>query len=60
MASIFSVHEAVSNAQAGMEAAGARPDLLLPFYLFLLVLFFAYIYPIAVWTRSLERKYAVA
>ena len=60
MASIFSVHEAVSNAQAGMEAAGARPDLLLPFYLFLLCLFFAYIYPIAVWTRSLERKYAVA
>ena len=60
MASLFSVHEAVSNAQAGMEAAGARPDLLLPFYLFLLCLFFAYIYPIAVWTRSLERRYAVA
>jgi polar amino acid transport system permease protein len=60
MASIFSVHEAVSNAQAGMEAAGARPEFLLPFYLFLLCLFFAYIYPIAVWTRSLERKYAVA
>jgi polar amino acid transport system permease protein len=59
IASIFSIHEAVSNAQAGMEAAGARPDLLLPFYLFLLCLFFAYIYPIAVWTRMLERKYAV-
>jgi polar amino acid transport system permease protein len=60
MAAIFSVHEAVSNAQAGMEAAGARPDLLIPFYLFLLCLFFAYIYPIAVWTLALERKYAVA
>lgn len=60
MASIFSVHEAVSNAQAGMEAAGARPEFLFPFYLFLLCLFFAYIYPIAVWTRFLERKYAVA
>jgi polar amino acid transport system permease protein len=59
MASIFSIREAVSNAQAGMEAAGARPDLLVPFYLFLLCLFFAYIYPIAVWTRKLERKYAV-
>ncbi|MBT9293166.1 amino acid ABC transporter permease [Prosthecodimorpha staleyi] len=59
MASIFSVHEAVSNAQAGMEAAGARPDLLFPFYLFLLCLFFAYIYPIALWTRRLEQKYAV-
>lgn len=59
MASIFSIHEAVSNAQAGMEAAGARPDLLFPFYLFLLCLFFAYIYPIALWTRRLERKYVV-
>jgi polar amino acid transport system permease protein len=59
MASIFSVNEAVSNAQAGMEAAGARPDLLFPFYLFLLCLFFAYIYPIALLTRRLERRYAI-
>jgi polar amino acid transport system permease protein len=59
MASIFSVHEAVANAQAAMEAAGARPEFLFPFYLFLLCLFFAYIYPIAVWTRALERKYHV-
>ncbi|MFG1201408.1 ABC transporter permease subunit [Xanthobacter aminoxidans] len=59
MASIFSVHEAVWNAQSGMEAAGARPELLLPFYLFLLCLFFIYIYPIALCTRKLERKYAV-
>ena len=40
-------------------AAGARPGLLLPFYLFLLCLFFIYIYPIAIWTRKLERKYVV-
>jgi polar amino acid transport system permease protein len=59
MAAIFSVHEAVANAQAAMEAAGARPEFLFPFYLFLLCLFFAYIYPIAVWTRTLERKYHV-
>lgn len=59
IASIFSIHEAVSNTQAAMEAAGARPEFLFPFYLFLLCLFFAYIYPIAVWTRKLERKYAV-
>ncbi|MGY2049679.1 amino acid ABC transporter permease [Methylobacterium sp. JK268] len=59
MASIFSVHEAVANAQASMEAAGARPELLLPFYLFLLCLFFVYIYPIALYTRVLERRYAV-
>ena len=60
MASILGVREAVGNAQAAMEAAGARPELLAPFYLFLLCLFFAYIYPIAIWTRKLERKYAVA
>lgn len=58
MASILGVHEAVGNAQAAMEAAGGRPDFLIPFYLFLLCLFFAYIYPIAIWTRTLERKYA--
>jgi polar amino acid transport system permease protein len=59
IASIFSIHEAVSNTQAAMEAAGARPEFLFPFYLFLLCLFFAYIYPIAVLTRKLEQKYAV-
>jgi len=60
MASILGVREAVGNAQAAMEAAGARPEFLIPFYLFLLCLFFAYIYPIALWTRKLERKYVVA
>ena len=60
MASILGVREAVGNAQAAMEAAGARPELLVPFYLFLLLLFFAYIYPISIWTRVIERRYAVA
>ncbi|MEF2552944.1 ABC transporter permease subunit [Aurantimonas sp. A2-1-M11] len=59
MASILGVREAVGNAQAAMEAAGARPELLAPFYLFLLLLFFVYIYPISIWTRMIERKYAV-
>jgi polar amino acid transport system permease protein len=59
IASIFSVREAVASSQAAMEAAGARPEFLFPFYLFLLCLFFAYIWPIAVWTRKLERKYVV-
>ena len=59
MASILGVNEALGNTQAAMEAAGARPEFLLPFYLFLLCLFFAYIYPIAIWTRKLEHKYAV-
>lgn len=60
MASILGVQEAVGNAQAAMEAAGSRPEFLIPFYLFLMCLFFAYIYPIALWTRKLEMKYAVA
>ena len=59
MASVLGVREAVGSAQAAMEAAGARPELLLPFYLFLLILFFAYIYPISVWTRAIERKYDI-
>lgn len=60
MASILGVQEAVGNAQAAMEAAGSRPELLMPFYGFLLVLFFAYIYPIAILTHRLERKYGFA
>lgn len=59
MASILGVRDVVGNTQAAMEAAGARPDLLAPFYLFIMCLFFLYIYPISVWTRKLERKYAV-
>jgi len=60
MASILGVQEAVGNAQAAMEAAGARPELLIPFYGFLLLLFFVYIYPIAILTHRLERKYGFA
>ena len=36
-----------------------QPELLMPFYGFALVMFFAYCYPIARWTISLERRYAV-
>lgn len=40
-------------------AAENRSDLLIPFYLYLLCLFFIYCYPIARWTIGLERKFAV-
>lgn len=60
MASILGVRDVVGNTQAAMEAAGARPDLMAPFYLLVMGLFFLYIYPISIWTRKLERKYAVA
>jgi polar amino acid transport system permease protein len=58
VASILGVHEAVGNAQQAMEAAGARTALLVPFYSFILLLFFIYIYPISRLTGWLERKYA--
>lgn len=59
IASILGVHEAVGNTQQAMEAAGARTVLLVPFYSFILLLFFIYIYPISRLTLWLERKYYV-
>lgn len=59
LCSIMGVEEAVTFTQQAMSAEGGRPDLLTPFYIFLLVIFFIYIYPIARWTVRLERKYAV-
>ncbi|MBK5571101.1 MAG: amino acid ABC transporter permease [Ensifer sp. SSB1] len=59
MASILGVEEAVNNAQAAMNAAGSKPEYLVPFYLFVMALFFLYIYPIALWTRKLEKTFAV-
>ena len=59
IAAVLGVHEAVGNAQQAMEALGARTSLLVPFYSFILVLFFFYIYPISRLTLWLERRYAV-
>ena len=59
IAAVLGVHEAVGNAQQAMEALGARTSLLVPFYSFILLLFFFYIYPISRLTLWLERKYAV-
>ena len=58
LASILGVHEGLSMTRAAINAVG-RPDMLLPFYLYLLALFFIYTYPISVWTMRLERRYAV-
>jgi polar amino acid transport system permease protein len=59
LCSIMGVEESVTFTQQAMAAEGGRPELLTPFYVFLLVVFFIYIYPIARWTVRLERKYAV-
>ena len=59
LCSIMGVEESVTFTQQAMSAEGGRPDLLTPFYIFLLVIHFAYTYPIARWTVRLERKFAV-
>jgi polar amino acid transport system permease protein len=58
LASILGVSEGLTITRAALSAEG-NPDLLAPFYLFLLALFFLYSYPISVWTLRLERRYAV-
>ncbi len=59
LCSIMGVEESVRLAQDAMTAEDSRTELLAPFYMFLLIIFFLYCYPIARWTIALERKYAV-
>jgi polar amino acid transport system permease protein len=59
LCSIMGVEEAVNLSQQAMAAEDSRPELLAPFYTFLMVVFFIYCYPIARWTIYLERKYTV-
>lgn len=56
--SILGVQDAMTLTQDALAAEG-RQNLLIPFYLWLMVWFFAYTYPIARWTRHLERRFAV-
>ncbi len=58
ISAILGVREALGSAQSATESAGASADLLFPFYGFLMVLFFAYIYPISLWTKRLELRFA--
>ena len=41
------------------DAVQERPELMLPMYLLLLLMFFAYCYPIARLTMALERRFNV-
>ncbi|MHB1302095.1 MAG: amino acid ABC transporter permease [Acidiphilium sp.] len=58
LASIVGVNEVVTLAGQVQAAEGGRTDLLAPIYGYVLLLFFIYSYPISVWTRRLERRYA--
>ena len=59
LVSLLGVEEIVTLARQAMAAENGRPELLVPFYGFCLVIFFAYCYPIARFTIALERKFAV-
>lgn len=56
--SIVGIQDAMTLTRAALIAE-ARTDLYIPFYLMLLVMFFAYCYPIARYTQALERRFSV-
>ena len=57
--SILGVEEVLNLTRQAIEAENNRPELLVPFYGFVLLIFFVYCYPIALWTVSLEKRFAV-
>ena len=57
--SILGVEEVLNLTRQAIEAENNRPELLVPFYGFVLLIFFLYCYPIARLTVWLERKYAL-
>lgn len=57
LASIVGVSEVMTLTQRVTNAEG-RTDLLIPIYSYVLLWFFVYCYPISVWTRRLEARYA--
>jgi polar amino acid transport system permease protein len=59
LASIVGVSEVMTLTGRALSAEGGRPELLAPFYGFVLLLFFVYCYPIARFTVWLEQKFAV-
>ncbi|TNJ43303.1 amino acid ABC transporter permease [Phaeobacter sp. B1627] len=59
LVSLLGVTELVTLSRQAMEAEGNNPSLLVPFYGFALIIFFAYCYPIARLTMRLEKKFAV-
>jgi len=58
LASIVGVNE-VMTLTGDALGAESRPELLLPFYGYILLWFFLYCYPIARWTIRFERRFAV-
>lgn len=59
LCSLLGIEEIITLSRQAMEAEDNHPELLVPFFGFALILFFAYCYPIARLTMRLERKFAV-
>ncbi|MEM9605673.1 MAG: amino acid ABC transporter permease [Pseudomonadota bacterium] len=59
LCSLLGVEELITLSRQAIEAENNRPELLIPFYGFALLVFFAYCYPIARATIALERRFAV-
>ena len=59
LVSLLGVEELITLSRQAMESENNHPELLIPFYGFALVIFFAYCYPIARLTLWLERRFAV-
>ncbi len=59
LVSLLGVEELITLSRQAMESENNHPELLIPFYGFALVIFFAYCYPIARLTLRLERRFAV-
>ena len=59
LCSLLGVEELITLTRQAMESADNHPELLVPFYSFALLIFFAYCYPIARLTIRLERKFTV-
>ena len=59
LCSLLGVEEIITLSRQAIEAENNRPELLVPFYGFALLIFFAYCYPIARATIALERRYTV-
>ena len=59
LCSLLGVEELITLSRQAIEAEDNHPELLVPFYTFALMIFFAYCYPIARFTIALEKKFAV-
>ncbi len=59
LCSLLGIEEIITLSRQAMESEDNHPELLVPFFGFALLLFFAYCYPIARLTMRLERKFAV-